>query len=181
MAIRFHPLPLAVFPEEARPHIARLNSELRDLFGLEGTIRSPLSSNRSDKSIAQRGFVQVDASRISPSITQVISGMSVSIGTPNLTFGVTNTVGTTNTALSVDSTLAIFDTTAPTGTSTATAVGTAAFAARRDHIHSHLVESRLLSHDEVLVSGQYIVAPTEFIIPQDLGLTLSNDTELRVF
>ena len=180
MAIRFHPLPLAVFPEEARPHIARLNSELRDLFGLEGTIRSPLSSNRSDKSIARRGFIQVDASRISPSITQVISGMSVSIGTPNLTFGVTNTVGTTNTALSVDSTLAIFDTTSPTGVSTATAVGTAAFAARRDHVHDHLVESRVLGHSESLVSGQYIVAPGPFTVSDTIELTLASGAELMV-
>ena len=42
MGVQFHPLPVDVFPDEARPYIARLNIELRELFGLEGVIRNPI-------------------------------------------------------------------------------------------------------------------------------------------
>ena len=135
MAVKFHPLPLDVFSAEVRPYIQRLNVELRDLFGLEGTISQPLSVNRSDLSIAQSGKKQVHVTRITPDIAQVVAGMSSSIGTPALIFGTVNTVGTTNTVVAVDSAVAIFDTTAPEGVSTGSAVGTAAFVARRDHVH----------------------------------------------
>ena len=54
MAISFHPLPLEVFPDAARPAIGRLNAELKDLFSLEGVLRNPLSSTRSDATFSTR-------------------------------------------------------------------------------------------------------------------------------
>lgn len=71
MALQFHPLPAEMFPEEARPYINRLNRELRDLFALEGTLRQPVQTKRSDNTIARRSEVQVDISRITPEISQV--------------------------------------------------------------------------------------------------------------
>lgn len=134
MAVQFHPLPTDVFQEDARPYIARLNRELRDLFGLEGVIRNPIATRRSDNSITRRSTVQVDVSRITPSITTVVSGSSTVVGTPSLTLGTVNTIGTTSSALSTNSTIALFGTQAPVGYSTAGAVGTSAFAARADFI-----------------------------------------------
>jgi hypothetical protein len=136
MAVRIHPLPLEVFEESARPFIKRLNDELRQLSGLEGTIRQPLAVRRSDRTVSRRGEQQVHVTRITPAVGQVVSGASSIIGTPALTLGQTNVAGTTNTALSVDSSLAIFDTGTPAGVSTGSAAGSQAFAARRDHVHS---------------------------------------------
>ena len=55
MAINFHHLPVDAFPVAARPKVARLNRELRDLFGLEGVLRHTGSgSRRSDASVARQ-------------------------------------------------------------------------------------------------------------------------------
>ena len=58
-------------------------------------------------------------------------------GTPALVFAATNAAGVATTFLRRDDQIAIFDTTAPTTQASAdvAAVGTAAFAARRDHLH----------------------------------------------
>lgn len=141
MAATFHELPLEVFNQEARPYIARLNKELRDLFGLEGTIRQPRSASRSDQSVARGEALQVHTSRITPSIASVVAGVSTAVGTPALTFGLTNTVGSSTTAVSVNSAVALFDTTAPAGLAETAAAGTAAFAARRDHVHAGFTAS----------------------------------------
>lgn len=57
---------------------------------------------------------------------------------PAVVFGTTNAVGTVGKPLAVDATIAIFDTTNPTtiGFADSAAIGTAAFAARRDHAHA---------------------------------------------
>ena len=136
MAVRFHPLPAEVFPSEARPHILRLNRELGDLFGLEGVIRNPLSTRRSDETIARRNEVQVHVDRITPSVASVVSGVSTVVGLPALTLTTTNVTGTTTTALSVNSSIALFDATTPAAIGAgAGAVGSAAFSPRRDHQH----------------------------------------------
>ena len=135
MALRFHPLPLGAFPDEARPSLARMNAELRDLFALEGTIRKPLSIQKSDSTVVRKSTPQVHITRITPDITSVVAGVSAVIGTPALTLGLVNTIGTTNTVVSVNSAVAIFDATAPEGVSNSSGTGTAAFAARRDHFH----------------------------------------------
>lgn len=137
MATHFQPLPLELFTAEQRPYIARLNHQLRELFALEGTIRQPIQSKRSDNSISRRAEVQVDVSRITPDMTQVISGSSTVTGVPALTLGLVNAVGTTTTAIAVDSSVALFGTATPSGISTAGAVGSSAFAARADHVHSY--------------------------------------------
>lgn len=138
MAVQFTPLPLSVFPEEARPHIARLNSQLRDLFGLEGSLANPDSTKRSDATIARKGGPGVDATRVN-NIT-IISGGSGSgsttvVGTPNLTFTTSNGVGSTTTVVSINSSIALFGTQLPIGISTGAALGTSAYAARADHVH----------------------------------------------
>jgi hypothetical protein len=135
MAVQFRPLPLDVFQPDQRTHIARLNQDLRDLFALEGVIRNPLSTRRSDQTIVRRGEVQVDVSRITPSITGVVSGSSTVVGTPALTLGTSNVVGSTATALSTNSTIALFGTQAASDLVTSATVGTSAFAARGDHAH----------------------------------------------
>ena len=136
MALQFHPLPAEIFDEKARPYIKRLNFELRDLFGLEGTIRQPITTRSSDLTIARRSELQVAVSRITPSIASVVSGVSTVVGTPALTLGTANTIGSTATALSVNSAIAIFGTQAPIGLSLSAAVGTSTYAARADHVHA---------------------------------------------
>jgi len=135
MAIQFHPLPPEVFDAKARPYIKRLNTELREMFGLEGVIRQPIDSARSDNTISRRASVQVDVSRITPSISNVVSGVSTVVGTPSLTLSTSNVVGSTTTAVSINSTIALFDTTAPPALGSTAATGSVAFAARRDHQH----------------------------------------------
>lgn len=150
MAIQFHPLPRELFTEAQRPHIDRLNLELRELFALEGAMRNPVQVRRSDLSIARRSEVQVDVSRITPSISSVVSGVSTVVGVPNLTFGTANAVGTTTSAVSVNSSVALFDTTVPAGVSTGAATGSATRAARRDHVHNHPVFSSGDLHTDLL-------------------------------
>ncbi len=152
MALRFHPLPLDAFPDEARPALARMNAELRDLFALEGTLRNPLTIQRSDSTVVRKSTDQVHITRITPDIASVVAGVSSVIGVPNLTFSTANTVGTTNTVVSVDSALAIFDTTAPADVATSSAVGTAAFAARRDHAHD---VSNIVLNNLATATGAY--------------------------
>ncbi len=118
MAARFHPLPLDAYPDEARPALARMNAELRDLFALEGTIRTPLKIQRSDSTVVRKSTDQVHVTRITPDISSMVAGVSSVIGVLNLTFSTVDTVGTTNTVLSVDSTIAMFDVTAPAGYTT---------------------------------------------------------------
>ena len=101
MALPFHPLPTEVFPPEARPHISRLNYELRDLFGLEGVIRNPLTVRRSDGTIVRRNEVQVDVSRITPSLSAVIAGTSAMTGLPSLVFGTVNATGSSTGVVAV--------------------------------------------------------------------------------
>lgn len=76
MATRFHELPLDLFPDEARPYIARLNRELRDLFGLEGTILDPRKTRRSDLTIARTEKKQVDVTRIDRLAAEVVTSIS---------------------------------------------------------------------------------------------------------
>jgi len=137
MALEFHPLPLDLFDEQQRPVLARLNSELRDIFALEGTLRQPLTVRRSDLSIARRGEEQVHITRITPDIATVVSGASTVVGTPALTFGLLNTIGTTTSTVSVNSAIRLYDTELPEGISDSAATGSSPFASRRDHIHNH--------------------------------------------
>lgn len=64
-------------------------------------------------------------------------GAAVTFGTPNLSFGTSNTAGATDEVIRRDAGLAIFDTTVPVtqAFSDSAATGSAAFAARRDHVH----------------------------------------------
>lgn len=65
MAVYFHDLPVERFPAETRPYIKRLNRQLRDLFGLEGTLKSSRSSSkRSDNTIARRYAQTVHVTRV---------------------------------------------------------------------------------------------------------------------
>ena len=73
MALRFHELPLDAFDEKARPYIARLNKELRDLFALEAVMAQPVSTSRSDGSIVRGEEPQVAVTRITPSVATVAS------------------------------------------------------------------------------------------------------------
>lgn len=180
MPIRFHELPLEVFPEPARPFVRRLNHELRQLSALEGNIRNPLLSKRSDKSIVRRQEEQVHVTRIIPGIGPVLAGVSSVIGTPELILGTVNTIGTTNTVLAVDSEVALFDTTSPAGISTGAAVGAAAIAARRDHVHEELEHNRVLSVDKTLAAKEYVVAAGEYEIADGVELELADDSELMV-
>lgn len=135
MAIQFSELPPEVFPETARPYIGRFNRQMRDLFGLESVLRNPILARRSDNTIVRRSEAQVDVSRITPSIVQVVSGQSTVVGLPNLTLGTANTVGSTTTAVSVNSAIALFGVGLPAGLSSAAATGSSAFASRSDHVH----------------------------------------------
>jgi hypothetical protein len=75
VAIRFHELPVALFTQEQQPHIARLNRELRDLFGLEGVLTGTTSSARSDRTIAR-------GERQTVSVTRVEGALELGAGTP---------------------------------------------------------------------------------------------------
>ena len=135
MAINFKPLPVDAFPPQARPSIKQLNLMLRDLCGLEGTIRQPITGRRSDQTVVRRSEFQVDVSRITPSITEVVSGSSTVVGTPALTLGLVNAVGSTTTAVSINSAIAAFGTQVPAALAAAAATGSSAYAARGDHVH----------------------------------------------
>ena len=75
MAVRFHELPVALFPPELQPYIARHNRELRDLFSLEATLKGTTASQRSDRTIA-RGEAQT------VSVTRVEGALELGTGTP---------------------------------------------------------------------------------------------------
>jgi hypothetical protein len=65
MAVRFHPLPVDAFPDLAQPAIQRLNRELRDLFGLEGSLTAPqTTTKRSDATVARNQVKTVDVTRV---------------------------------------------------------------------------------------------------------------------
>ena len=137
MGLHYQPLPADLFDEKLRPAIQKHNIQLRELFALEGAIREPLVTRRSDSTVTRNADVQVHVTRITPDIEDAIAGSSTVIGAPNFTFGTANAVGSTNTAVATDSSIALFDTTIPEGiTTSASLTGTASFAARRDHVHS---------------------------------------------
>ena len=96
----FKPLPLDVFNEEARPHIARLNRDLTDLFRLHGALEMSVDDGGAPDRTRN---VLVHTTRITPDLTEVLSGQSTVVGVPALTFGLTNVQGTTTTAISVNS------------------------------------------------------------------------------
>ena len=175
MAVRFHPLPPEVFPDEARPSIVRLNAELRDLFALEGTMRNPLTVQRSDSTVVRKSTDQVHITRITPEVISVVSGITFGVGLPNLTFGTANTAGTTSTAVSVDSALAIFDGTAPADVATSSAVGTAAFAARRDHAHD---VSNIVLNDLATATADYSMGGFGFTNVDDVRSVAGVQLEL---
>lgn len=65
MGTRFTPLPLDQFDESLRPHIARLNNELRTLFGLEGALVSSSEiKRRSDASIVRNVKELINVTKI---------------------------------------------------------------------------------------------------------------------
>lgn len=139
MATPFIPLPSEAFPEAARPSIERLNIFLLELSRLEGTIRQPIESRRSDQSVARRSTVQVDISRITPSVASVVSGASTVVATPALTFGLTNTVGSTSSAVSANSAIALFNANAPPAVDAGSGLaGLSSTAANLGHRHQVL-------------------------------------------
>ena len=65
MAVHFHDLPHELFPDALQPKIKRFNYELRDLFGLEGTLtRSRSNTKRSDDTIASKQTRTVNVTRV---------------------------------------------------------------------------------------------------------------------
>lgn len=62
--------------------------------------------------------------------------INLDYGTPALTLGTSNAAGSAATVIRSDATIAIFDATTPANLAAAAATGSAAFAARRDHVHS---------------------------------------------
>lgn len=136
MATPFIPLPSDAFPEAARPSIERLNVFLLELSRLEGTIRQPVRNRRSDLSVARRSVVQVDVSRITPSIASVVSGISTVVARPALTFGLTNTVGASTSAVSINSAIALFNANAPPAVDASAGIaGLSSTAANLGHRH----------------------------------------------
>lgn len=94
MALRFHPLPTTLFPRELQASIGRLNRELADLFGLEGTLSTPTGTRRSDLSISRRGEQNVEADRIINLVT--VSG-STATGASHTLLSATHTDTVTST------------------------------------------------------------------------------------
>ncbi|HET9841571.1 MAG TPA: hypothetical protein VFQ01_06155 [Nocardioides sp.] len=80
-------------------------------------------------------YVVDDAGTVTGPFIDATGGASV--GTPALTLGTTNDAGSGPTVIATDATIAAFDATAPTTSAVgdSAAVGTATFAARRDHKH----------------------------------------------
>ena len=135
MASPFPTLPREAFDEKVRPYIKRLNIWGREMSGLEGVIRQPISTRASDLTVTRRGEFQVAVSRITPSISSVVSGVSTVVGIPALVLGTVNTIGSTTSAVSTNSAIALFGTGLPAALASAAAVGTSAFSARADHAH----------------------------------------------
>ncbi len=92
-----------------------------------------------DVVVARDGHVFVCTTAGSPgTFTDVCAGASVSYATPAIVLGSSAAAGAASTVIRSDSTIAAFDATAPTTQAfgDSAAVGTAAFAARRDHKHA---------------------------------------------
>ncbi len=92
-----------------------------------------------DVVVARDGKVWVCTTLGSPGTwTDVGGGASVSYATPAIVLGSAAAAGAASTVIRSDSTIAAFDTTAPSTQAfgDAAAIGTAAFAARRDHKHA---------------------------------------------
>jgi hypothetical protein len=86
MAIRFQPLPLDVFPEEARRYIRGLNVFLREMSGLEGTLNKATSTKRSDSTIVRNESRTVEETRVGPqvSVNAFRRGDLADIGDPQI-------------------------------------------------------------------------------------------------
>ena len=75
MAVHFHDLPHELFPDALQPKIKRFNYELRDLFGLEGSLtRSRANTKRSDNTIAGKQTRTVNVTRVEGLDTESIGG-----------------------------------------------------------------------------------------------------------
>lgn len=87
--------------------------------------------------MAADGLQASNAAGSTAAVARIDHAHAYTNDTPALTFGTSNATGTVGSVLASDASLAIFDTTAPTviGFADSAAVGTAAFAARRDHTH----------------------------------------------
>ncbi len=90
------------------------------------------------------------------------SGGSGSPATPALTLSTANSIGTSVSFVASNATLAVFDTTVPTTQAfgDAAAVGTAAFAARRDHKHAMPVDPTKPIYDFTVSVAQSTVNST---------------------
>jgi len=177
MAIQHKPLPLSVFPEEARPYIAHLNNTLRELCALEGVLSNPSIARRSDSTVVRNSGQPVDQTRITPSISSG-SGSSTTVGTPALSFGTVNAAGSTTTVVSINSAVAIFGTQAPIGVSTAAAVGSSSYAARADHVHA-IAEDIVTERVRVVRNSGAVVGTRpelNFIEGSSIALTIADDS-----
>lgn len=90
--MRFHELPVDIFGMSAQPYVKRLNSELRQLFSLEGTLGTALDTGGGDGSIKRKNVVTVDSSRVTPPIDATFAGL----GTSATFICVTNETALTN-------------------------------------------------------------------------------------
>ncbi len=68
MASRFHALPVDLFESDLQPYMSRFNFELRQLFGLEGALREPVGTKRSDGTVIRSTRKTVHITRVTPDI-----------------------------------------------------------------------------------------------------------------
>src|SRR3990167_9154845 len=76
---------------------------------------------------------------------------SVMYDVPAFVFGTANAAGVSTSVVRKDATLAIFDATVPAGLATAAATGSAAIAARRDHVHEFPATVQSAANDSTLI------------------------------
>jgi hypothetical protein len=73
--------------------------------------------------------------------------------TPAFLLGTANTAGDAITAVSSNSTILTYDTSDPAAVSSAAAVGSSSTAARRDHVHAGILQSKLVQFSRTAAAG----------------------------
>lgn len=108
-----------------------------------------------------------------------LTGSAISYATPSIALGATAAAGAASTVIRSDATIDAFDTTDPAATTpgNAAVVGTADFAARRDHVHPRIADT----FDVAFIidgGGSVITTGIKGDIALDFGATINQVTAL---
>lgn len=129
-------------PTNLRSFASKFNASLRELDRRKPVVEPMAVNDDVERPAAEQSPGKIIFDRVSKRL-QYSDGddwrealaSTTSFATPTLAFGTTASTGTLDTVIRSDAGLAIFDTTVPAAIAATAATGSAAFAARRDHVH----------------------------------------------